>query len=400
MFFQFFQCFQFSFFQTCFFLKTFSFFWRFFTFFCKNFSPSGHFTRHLLKHRFFLQKAKIKARFWVREEEERRKKKEEGRTRQQKQVSFHNRTHRIFLFFACVETPLSDNIIQNFAVYRDYVFFHPIACKTTARCRPPIGPSKFHWGPRQIRPCRWPSRSHRSSMRPDFTWDSVFSFCATSSSMKTLLQKSLLWWKERSACHGRRKRSRDYSWLGAASQGTDVRKQGQQTWRCSCKRDDQAVAPGEDSHHYDVFFRNASWARWSHQVRGRLRNWCSYQNQMRKQRKVSEATEPSRWRQWSRSGMHHVLLSVWIKKKNLRAGSNCTWEEQQALLASTFKLWWQICCKNTGSGRRTEDQCCGMAVRYAPQRILGSMDVETAFNEATPRLVAQRRITIYARWRG
>ena len=186
MFFQFFQCFQFSFFQTCFFLKTFSFFWRFFTFFCKNFSPSGHFTRHLLKHRFFLQKAKIKARFWVREEEERRKKKEEGRTRQQKQVSFHNRTHRIFLFFACVETPLSDNIIQNFAVYRDYVFFHPIACKTTARCRPPIGPSKFHWGPRQIRPCRWPSRSHRSSMRPDFTWDRVFSFCATSSSINTL----------------------------------------------------------------------------------------------------------------------------------------------------------------------------------------------------------------------
>ena len=137
------------------------------------------------------------------------------------------------------------------------------------------------------------------------------------------------------------------------------------------------------------FFRNASWARWSHQVRGRLRNWCSYQNQMRKQRKVSEATEPSRWRQWCRSGMHHVLLSVWIKKKNLRAGSNCTWEEQQALLASTFKLWWQICCKNTGSGRRTEDQCWGMAVWYAPQRILGSMDVETAFDEATPRLGAQ-----------
>ena len=42
------------------------------------------------------------------EEEEERKKKEERRTRQQKQVPFHNRSHRTFLFFACVETFHSD----------------------------------------------------------------------------------------------------------------------------------------------------------------------------------------------------------------------------------------------------------------------------------------------------
>ena len=40
--------------------------------------------------------------------ERRRKKKEERRTSRQKQVRFHNRTHRIFFLFACVETPHSD----------------------------------------------------------------------------------------------------------------------------------------------------------------------------------------------------------------------------------------------------------------------------------------------------
>ena len=37
-----------------------------------------------------------------------REEEEERRTRQQKQVPFHNRTHRTFLSFACVETPPSD----------------------------------------------------------------------------------------------------------------------------------------------------------------------------------------------------------------------------------------------------------------------------------------------------
>ena len=38
----------------------------------------------------------------------RRNKKVERRTRRQKEVPFHNRTHRTFLLFACVETPHSD----------------------------------------------------------------------------------------------------------------------------------------------------------------------------------------------------------------------------------------------------------------------------------------------------
>ena len=54
----------------------------------------------------------------MREEERRRKKKDEerkrkrkkGKTRRPKQVPVHNRTHRNFLFFACVETPHSDNL--------------------------------------------------------------------------------------------------------------------------------------------------------------------------------------------------------------------------------------------------------------------------------------------------
>ena len=113
-----------------------------------------------LKHRFFLQNLNSKARCWVREEKRRKRKekkrkekkkkrkekkrkrkekkrkekkrkekkrkekkkekkkkrkekrreekKRKERTRRQKQVPFHNRTHRTFLLFACVETPHSN----------------------------------------------------------------------------------------------------------------------------------------------------------------------------------------------------------------------------------------------------------------------------------------------------
>ena len=46
----------------------------------------------------------------MREEE---RKKEERRTRRPKQVPFHNRTHRNFLSFACVETPHSDVVLKD-----------------------------------------------------------------------------------------------------------------------------------------------------------------------------------------------------------------------------------------------------------------------------------------------
>ena len=75
----------------------------------------------------------FKARFWVREEkrkekkrkekkrkekkrkEKKKKKKKERRSRRQKQVSFHNRTHRTFLLIACVETPHSDLAVESTA---------------------------------------------------------------------------------------------------------------------------------------------------------------------------------------------------------------------------------------------------------------------------------------------
>ena len=59
---------------------------------------------------FYFENLGFKARIWVREEKRKkeRKKEEERRTRRQKQVPFHNRTHRTFLLFACVETPHSD----------------------------------------------------------------------------------------------------------------------------------------------------------------------------------------------------------------------------------------------------------------------------------------------------
>ena len=40
--------------------------------------------------------------------------------------------------------------------------------------------------------------------------------------------------------------------------------------RCSCKRDDKEVAPGEDPHNYEVFSGTLHGARWTHRVRGRL----------------------------------------------------------------------------------------------------------------------------------
>ena len=43
-------------------------------------------------------------------EKKKKKKKKKRRTRRQKQVSFHNRTHRTFLLTVCVETPDSDLI--------------------------------------------------------------------------------------------------------------------------------------------------------------------------------------------------------------------------------------------------------------------------------------------------
>ena len=50
-----------------------------------------------------------------------------------------------------------------------------------------------------------------------------------------------------------RKRSRDHSWPSASGQVTDVWKQRQHVWRCSCERDDQAVVFGEDLPQYEVF---------------------------------------------------------------------------------------------------------------------------------------------------
>ena len=49
---------------------------------------------------------------------EERRKKEERRTSRQKQVPFHNRTHKTFLLIACVETPHSDLLaFVSFDVY-------------------------------------------------------------------------------------------------------------------------------------------------------------------------------------------------------------------------------------------------------------------------------------------
>ena len=46
---------------------------------------------------------------FIREKEEKRKeKRKERRSRRPKQVPFHNRTHKNYLLFACVETPHSD----------------------------------------------------------------------------------------------------------------------------------------------------------------------------------------------------------------------------------------------------------------------------------------------------
>ena len=62
-----------------------------------------------LKHRFLLQKILILSHDSGerrRKKEERRKKKNEERA--EKQVPFHNRTHKTFLLFLCVETPHSD----------------------------------------------------------------------------------------------------------------------------------------------------------------------------------------------------------------------------------------------------------------------------------------------------
>ena len=85
------------------------------------------------------------------------------------------------------------------------------------------------------------------------------------------------------------------------------------------------------------------------------------ENQMRNRRRESEATGPLRC----------VLFFFWKQRMNLRAGRIYTWEELKASVANTFKSWWQICCRNTGSGRRTEDQWWGTAVwndpRYSSQ---------------------------------
>ena len=82
----------------------FSIFFHFFIFSFFSFSPPLR-SPHPKTSLFPAKNLNFKARFWVGEEE--RKKKEERRTRRQKQVPFHNRTHRNFLFFACVETPHS-----------------------------------------------------------------------------------------------------------------------------------------------------------------------------------------------------------------------------------------------------------------------------------------------------
>ena len=73
---------------------------------------------------FSFKNHNFKAPFWVREEERRKKKKEEEEergTRRPKQVPFHNRTHKNFLLFACVETPHSDWEAQCFS--KDLWFF-------------------------------------------------------------------------------------------------------------------------------------------------------------------------------------------------------------------------------------------------------------------------------------
>ena len=116
--FQFYLFFMFSFFQFLIF--------AFFVFFCifsishPSPGPSGP-LRPSPKHRFFRQNSYFKCTILGerrRKKEDRRKKKEkeeeEKRTRRPKQVSFHNRTHRIFSLFACVEPPHFDTCIHTY----------------------------------------------------------------------------------------------------------------------------------------------------------------------------------------------------------------------------------------------------------------------------------------------
>ena len=49
---------------------------------------------------------------------------------------------------------------------------------------------------------------------------------------------------------------------------------------------------GEDLCNYEVFSRTLHGSYGGRQVRGRLRNWCSYGNRMRSQRGEFEVTEP------------------------------------------------------------------------------------------------------------
>ena len=95
-------------------------FFRFFRFFFSkkklvylifHFSPPRRSTRGSPKHRFFPTKnPDFEARFWVREVGRKERKKDERRGRRQKQVTFHNRTHKTFLLIACAENPYSDVI--------------------------------------------------------------------------------------------------------------------------------------------------------------------------------------------------------------------------------------------------------------------------------------------------
>ena len=83
------------------------------------------------KHRCSYNNLIFKARFCVREE---KKKKEERRTRRPKQVLFHNRTHRNFLLFACVDTRHSDDFRSGFVNRIVEVAVPKIAQQFCARC--------------------------------------------------------------------------------------------------------------------------------------------------------------------------------------------------------------------------------------------------------------------------
>ena len=64
----------------------------------------------------------------------------------------------------------------------------------------------------------------------------------------------------------------------------------------------------------------------------------SYGIRTQNQRRESGVTERLRSPVSCRSGTRPVLFFVWKKKKKLRAGRNCTWDDLKASVANIFKL--------------------------------------------------------------